>query len=295
MASSFSRYINYLREAFYNPVHLIGLGIASLVTIALGTFLFMTMNISPIFLGFALVGIEFLYLGFASRNERFMRAVNSRYANEIESFEKAKSVTQYFNQLSAPRQRRFEHFKTMLNDVKEDYARIHDEYPDVINKFIAKVSNLQLTYSRLLFMQDRFPAYLENENPDTIKAQIDELKNEMAADSPKLKDIKMKRVKLMEKRIHAYGKAMENKEIVSAQLQTMEEMVQYIKDQPVALKNLDGETSIIDNILAETENMESTISDLEAVMNSNDIPSIGDYGDMGLEDLSTSGEEAVKS
>ena len=237
---------------------------------------------------FGLAALEFFYLGIVSRNPRFISSVNAKYGKEIEAYEKAKNVTQYFNSLSGPRQRRFEHFKALLDQVKENNTRIHGNYPDIINSFIAKVTNLQLTYVRLLYMQDRFPGYLESERPEDIQRQIDDLKADMADDSPKLREVKSKRLKLMEKRLSAYGKAKENKEIVGAQLQTIDEMAQYIKDTPVSLKNTDPETSLIDSILQETENMEETINDLESVINTD--YTIGNYGDMGMNDATENAE-----
>ena len=291
MATGISKYINYLREAFLNPMHLMALGVGSFI--ALGSSLLLGnlfysggLAMLPFF---GLAALEFFYLGITSRNPRFISNVNAKYGKEIEAYEKAKNVTQYFNSLSGPRQRRFDHFKSLLEEVKENHTRIHGNYPDIVNAFITKVTNLQLTYVRLLYMQDRFPAYLENEKPEDIHRQIADLKADMADDSPKLKEVKTKRLRLMEKRLTSFGKAKENKEIVSAQLQTIDEMAQYIKDTPVSLKNTDPETSLIDSILQETENMEDTINDLESVINSD--YTVGDYGDMGMNDLTSNAEE----
>ncbi|MCB9232240.1 MAG: hypothetical protein H6581_11280 [Bacteroidia bacterium] len=307
------KYINYIKEAFLNPIHLIGLSVAT-IGIVLLVFLLPLLvpgvNFLPLLL--LLGGLEMLYLGVMSKNKRFIRAINAKYTKEIEEYHKSKAITDYYNGLTAPRQRRFEFFKEKLDEIRANYKNIHRDHPQIVNNYLEKINNLQLTYSRLLFMQDKLPAYLNKENPDQIRKEIEVLKKSMAEDSGKLRQIKAKRIQLMEKRIEAFGKAKENGKIIGAQLQTIEEMVQYIKDQPVALKSTDEDTVMIDNILFETEQMQNTISDIESIMSSGletdtyfdstpafEAPMSGSaltedsYGDLNLDDFDMSSEDKV--
>ena len=224
------------------------------------------MDPSPLLL--LLAGAEMFFLGSILRSKRFVRAINAKHSAEIDNWEKAQIVTGYYNELSAPRQRRFEHFKAKLDEIRANYKTLHSNYPDIVNGFLDKMKNLQLSYVKLLFMQDKFPSYLEGNNPADLKRQIEEVLATIDKDPPKLKEIKLKRIELMKKRIIDHQKANENQDIVTAQLQTIEEMIQYIKDQGVTLKNTSEENGMIDNMLMETESLSTTISDLENIMSS---------------------------
>lgn len=286
MAKKLKKYINYVKEAFFTPMHLIGLAVGTVVTAALMIALPMIIpGFNPLFLLMALGGLEMLYLGYATNNDQFIRAINAKYSGEIEAYKKTKAITEYYNGLSAPRQRRFEHFKQKLDGIREDYQKMHGNYPEIVNNFLKKINTLQLSYVRLLFMQDRSATFIDRDNPTALQKQIEEIKASMKNDSDKLREIKEKRIALMTKRINGFEKTKENGKIVNAQLQTIEEMVNYIKDQPMALKSTEAEDTLIDNILFETEQMEDTITDMESIMGGDVmIPDFGDMEGDGLPD-----------
>ncbi len=290
MANKLKKYINYVKEAFFWPMHMIGLVTASVVTGALMVALpYLVPGFNPLFLLMALGGLEMLYLGFATNNGRFIRAINAKYADEINAFQKTRAITEYYNGMSAPRQRRFEGFTKKLDEIRENYQKMHGNYPEIINSFLKKISNLKFSYVRLLYMQDRSAALLERDKPETVEKEIAEIKSTMSGDPQKLKAIKEKRIGLMTKRIAGYQKAKENGQIVIAQLQTIEEMVNYIKDQPMAMKSTEADDTLIDNILFETEQMEETITDMESIMGGEMM--VPDFGEM---DGEGSGGERIK-
>ena len=80
-----------------------------------------------------------------------------------------------------------------------------------------------------------------------------------------------------------YLKVQENREIIEEQLQTIEEMVEYIKDQPMTLQNTEREDIMIDNLLFETEQTQATMEEIESLMQSEFYPGVVDDFDLDLE------------
>ena len=60
------------------------------------------------------------------------------------------------------------------------------------------------------------------------------------------------------------------------QLQTIEEMVEYIKDQPFTLQNTQQEDLMIDNLLFETEQTQQSLEEIESLMASEFYPGLAD-------------------
>ena len=96
MKKKVSRFINYIKEAFLWPVHLVGLGVMTLITVAAFFILpeFTALE-APWQLFMMLGGLEMMYLGGMSKNGRFIRAINSKYGKEIDAFNKTRAITHY--------------------------------------------------------------------------------------------------------------------------------------------------------------------------------------------------------
>ncbi|MEL6654725.1 MAG: hypothetical protein AAFQ87_28370, partial [Bacteroidota bacterium] len=106
--------------------------------------------------------------------------------------------------------------------------------------------------------------------------EIDKLNQDLKNAGSRLKQIKEKRLRLLEMRMDNYYKVRENKEVIEEQLQTIEEMVEYIKDQPFTLQNTQQEDMMIDNLLFETEQTQQSLEEIESLMQSEFYPGLVD-------------------
>ena len=286
MKKRISRFINYVKEAFFWPVHLVGLGVMTLVTAAAFFILpeFTALEM-PWQLFLMLGGLELVYLGGMSRNGRFIRAINSKYGKEIAAFQKTRTITHYYNTLSPNSQQTFDNLHQKLTGIRKNYAEVHRNFPELINSFLDKINGIQISYIRLLTMRDKYPEYVARENPGEMRRKIDEIRASMAGDNSQIQQIKQKRIRLLEKRITAFDKSTDNQKKVNAQIRTIEEMVQYMKEQSLTMKTSDREDDLVDNLLVETEQMTETLSDLESILSGNF--DVGGYDlDLESEDLS---------
>jgi hypothetical protein len=278
LAKDIRKFINYTKEAFIWPFHLIGMGIMALSTATAMILLNNFFHMDVVALPFAFAGLEMIFLSLITRSKRFRRAINFKYRSQLEAYAYVAKLTEYYNQLSAKGQRRFEEFRQKLMEAKSNYSKLNSSFPDLVQQYQQKIDTLQMNYIRLLVSYDRFPTLLQQDHPTELRRKIDEIRTGMGDDSPKLREIKEKRIQLLQDRIRNYHGLLENSKVVEEQLRTIEEMVKYFIEQPLAVRE-DAGTTMIDNLLTETNDLHSTLSQIEDVMRA-DLQG-PDYGDLG--------------
>lgn len=277
MAKDIRKFVNYTKEAFFWPFHLTGMGILAAVTATAGILLNQFLHLDVGSFAFLFGGMEMVFLSLITRSKRFRRAINFKYRSELQAYAYVAKLTDFYNSLSAKGQRRFEDFRVKLTEAKTNYSKLNSSFPDLVQQYQQKIDTLQLNYIRLLASYDRFPQLLAQDDPNTLRQQIDEIRGGMGDDSPKLREIKEKRIRLLQDRIRNYHSMQENAKVIEEQLRTIEEMVKYFNEQPLAAKSNEG-TSMIDNLLNETNDLHNTLSQVEDIM----MADLGapDYGDM---------------
>ena len=89
----------------------------------------------------------------------------------------------------------------------------------------------------------------------------------MGDDSPKLRDIKEKRIKLLQQRIRNFHDSNENYNSFDEQLKTIEEMVKFFAEQPLASNNND-ELKAIESLIEDTNDLHNTLGEIDDIMRS---------------------------
>lgn len=278
MASDIRKFINYTKEAFLWPFHLIGMSILALMTGTAMVVLHNWLGLDTASLVFIFGGLEMIFLSLITRSKRFRRAINFKYRSELQAYAYVSKLTEYYNLLTAKGQRRFEDFRIKLNEAKSNYGKLNTSFPELVEEYLQKIDALQLNYIRLLASFDRFPELLKQNDPTELKRQIDEIRGGMGDDSAKLREIKEKRIQLLQDRIRNNHGIVENSKVVEEQLRTIEEMVKYFIEQPLAVKSTDG-TNLIDNLLTETNDLHNTLNEVEDIMRA-DLQG-PDHGNLG--------------
>ena len=299
------KFINYTKEAFFWPVHLAVLtGITALA--ALGVILVPELAsaigaggsegllVSSVILMAG--GLELSFLSAITQNPRFVRAINAKYQQDIDAFQKTKTMVDYYNDLTLESQRRFDKLRKRLKEVRDSYKKLNPSIPNLVNRFLEKMNAIELSYVRLLYFKDKFPEMTNQDLMHQTASEIDKLNRELKEAGDRLKKIKEKRLRLAQMKMENYMKVQENREIIEEQLQTIEEMVEYIKDQPMTLQNTEREDIMIDNLLFETEQTQATMEEIESLMQSEYYPSVVDEFELDLDaDAGTSTDSEAKT
>lgn len=274
------KFINYTREAFFFPAHLtimaVITGLAALGILLIPEFFGLNAEIITPSIVFMAGGLELMVLSAISNNPRFIRAINAKYQKDIDAFHKTKTLVDYYNELTLESQRRFDRLRKRIKEVREGFKKLNTSVPQLVNRFLNKLNQIELSYARLLYYKDKFPALGNDQIVHQTVQEIDKINQELKSASNRLKKVKEKRLRLLEMRMDRYYKVRENREIIEEQLQTIEEMVEYIKDQPMTMQNTEREDIMIDNLLFETEQTQQSLEEIESLMQSEFYPGMSD-------------------
>jgi uncharacterized phage infection (PIP) family protein YhgE len=268
--------INYTKEAFSNTWNLVFLLVTA--TVAIGTGL---SGLAPSWL-FELIllvgaGLELTYLGVMPRHSRFQRHVRSQKQAERHQ---PPAQGEIYDQLHRRSQRRYYKLRELKDEIRANYQQLSYASQGILDSHLKKIDGLLQSYLELLRQRERYRDLAENSTEASILQSIEELKEDMADDSERVRAVKERRLNVLEKRLARLRKASENLEIIGAQLGTIEDVVKYIHEQSWTLQDPSEVTMQLDALLEEVEETQQSIHEIEDVFSS---PS--DYLDDDLETL----------
>lgn len=251
--------INYTKEAFLNPINLGFLIVAMLVAFFLsGTGSELAFNMVLILTAAA----ELMYLGIVPRNERFRRVIRSQRAAE---HAKPPSQKEIFQLLSRQSQRRYARLRKLEKDISTNYRKLSYASQGLLDSHLNKIDGLLDSYLNLLFQQERYEAAMQAGTESEVVRTIAGLRKDLEDDTPRVRAIKERRLRILEQRLGRFKRATENHEIIEAQLETVEDVVKYIHEQSITLQNPDEITFQLDTLLSELEETEAAVAELEDV------------------------------
>ena len=124
-----------------------------------------------------------------------------------------------------------------------------------------------------------------------VVIDIEEVRSELDEQSPRVKAIKKRRLRILEQRLDRFKKSKENLEIIEEQLATIEDVIKYIHEQSLTLRDPEAITFQLDTLLNEVEETEASVEEIEEVFRSPaDILS-----DIDTFDLEDAAEEPLSS
>ncbi len=252
--------INYTREAFLHPWNLgflIGMMLLVFFTTGPDTFWDEALLIFT-------VASELLYLGTVPNMERFRRAVRSRKLAEAT---RPPSERDLFQQLNRSSQRRYLRLVKLKEAIAANYQRLSPASQGLLESHLKKIDDLLKSFLNLLSLKERHERFLQVTSEEDLTEAIEQLKEEIKEASPRVRAIKQRRMDILQKRLLRIQKAHENLEILEAQLATIEDVIQYIHEQSLTLRNPEELSFQLDTLLSETEETEALVQELEDIFN----------------------------
>ena len=249
--------INYTKEAFLNPWNLAFLIMAMLTAFFLSgaELWFNTVLILA-------AASELIYLGVMPRQERFRRVVRAQRAAEH-----AKPPTQkeIFQLLTKQSQRRYARLRKLEKDIRTNYRKLSYASQGMLNSHLDKIDGLLDSYLNLLYQRERYEHSLHSTTEAEVVRAITALREDMADDPPRVKAIKQRRLRILEQRLERFKKSHENLDIIEAQLDTIDDVIRYIHEQSLTLRNPEEITFQLDMLLSEVEETQTSVEELEEV------------------------------
>lgn len=251
--------INYTKEAFLHPWNL-----TFLITAMLAAFAVSLTGVSWPFetvLIFA-AAAELLYLGSMPKQERFRKAVRSRRAAE---HAKPPSQKEIFQLLTKYSQRRYARQRKLEKDIQANYRKLSYASQGMLDSHLAKIDGLLDSYLNLLYQKERYEYTASNTTEGEVVRAIQALRVDMEDDTPRVRSIKQRRLRILEQRLERSKKSAENLQIIEAQLETIEDVVLYIHEQSLTLRNPEEITFQLDTLLSEVEETQASVEAIEEV------------------------------
>jgi len=253
--------INYTKEALFNTWNLVFLITVAVVAAGLGI-----VGLFPGWLPQLVLllggGAELVYLGIMPRHERFQRYVRAEKRSERHQ---APSQREVFSQLRNQSQRRYAKLRKLKDQIEANYQKLSYASQGILSNHVQKIDGLLDSYLDLLHQRERYRDFMDSATEAQILDSIDALKKDMADDAERVRAVKTRRLKVLERRLARFRKAHENLEIIGAQLSTIEDVVRYIHEQSWTLQNPEEVTSQLDTLLREVEETQSSIREIEDV------------------------------
>jgi len=253
------RDINYTKEAFLNPWNL------AFLIIAMVTAFFMSG--SEIFFNLILImaaATELMYLGIVPRQERFRRLIRSQRAAE---HARPPSQKEIFQLLTRQSQRRYARLRRLEKEIGANYRKLSYASQGLLDSHLKKIDGLLDSYLNLLYQEERYEHYQHTATERDLVSSISELKVDIKDDPPRVRSIKQRRLRILEQRLERLKRSGENLDIINAQLETIEDVIKYIHEQSMTLRNPEEITFQLDMLLSEVEETEASVEKIEEIFN----------------------------
>ncbi|MCY4000857.1 MAG: hypothetical protein OXF06_06390 [Bacteroidetes bacterium] len=252
--------INYTREAFLHRWNLSFLTVGLGVSVGVGFFpggdvLFPSLLT-------ATAGLELLLLGFTSRHPRFRRLIRAKYAAAAA---KPPSQREMYRQLSRVNQRRYIRLRDLEKELQANYRKFSFASQGILESHTAKIEGLMNSCLKLMFQQERYAAFGQRRNEQELATAIAAVEADLKNASEPIRNIKLRRLKVLEQRLQRFKQSQEQLEMIEAQVATIEDVVKYIHEQSLTLTNPEEITYQLDVLLSEVEETEASVSQIESI------------------------------
>jgi uncharacterized protein (UPF0305 family) len=260
---------NYLLEAFKNQYNLIGLATAAGFAI---------LSASPFPLMLA-AGFEMMFLPLMERWERLKRA----QALETEKQQrKQNEVGDMMRALTPSERQRYHALETLTQEIRQNYKVLDPSSRILLEELAGKLDFLLNFYLRMRYSLVRYESYFATTDPQRIEERIAALEREIAKGPERVQAIKARTRRVLQKRLERYKKALENRHIVDAQTETVQEVLQLLRDQSFSMRDPRTITEQLDGLVSSAEETERGVRDMEDILSAEQeilLPS-----NLGIED-----------
>ncbi len=207
------------------------------------------------------MAIELLALGYVPRQERFRRLIRSQHAAE----KKPPSQKELYQQLSRHNQRRYFRLRDLEKKIKTNYAKLSYAAQGLLESHELKIDGLLDSCLSLLHQKERYDQYTLRTGDDELQKSIKDLQKDMQHDSERVRAVKARRLHILEQRLNRLHKSQENMQIIDAQVATIEDVVKYIHEQSITMRNPEEITYQLNLLLNEVEETEASVGEMEAL------------------------------
>ncbi len=245
---------HYVKEALkwqYNWIGLAGAGAFALVS---GTGL-------PLVLA---AGLELMYMAVVPRSSAFRRLVRS-WKYEEEKAQRQRKLSALIQELPPALRRRYEAILTTCRYIRGNYSRLSATSQMFVHQIEDQLKGLPQAYLSLLHSTHMHSEYLKNTDPGVIQNELDHLKQNLDKDKPKVREINQRRCEILAKRLEKFGNIRENQQVIEAQCQAIEDVLNLIRDQSVTMRDPQQISDQLESLVKDVEQTQNDVKEIESV------------------------------
>ena len=273
---------NYLLDAFKSQYNLIGLGTAVGFAILSGSFLPMLVA----------AGLELTLLPFAERWARYQRA------KERDQAEKQRRATEHSEMLTAlthDERQRYRTLEVLAGEIRANYKGLDSSSQVLLDDLVRKLDFLLAFYLRMRHSLARYAAYFRTTSEGRIRERMAMLEREMASGPERVQQVKARTHAVLSKRLDRFAKAVENRDLIGAQTETIQEVLHLLRDQSYSMRDPRSIAEQVDGLISSAEETERGVKDLEDILSDDDEAALIGTFDDEMGDLAASETEPTRA
>jgi hypothetical protein len=258
---------NPLVAALTSDVNLIALGTAVGFALLSGSFL-------PLLVA---AGLELTCLPLLERYHRYQRAL------EIEKERARRKQTEAQDMLLAMPEVERQHYRelqTIAGEIRRNYQSMTSTSQVLLSQLTEKLDVLLAFYLRMRHSLARYGAYFRTTSAERIQERMAMLEREMGEGPEKVQQVKARTRAVLAKRLERYHKAVENRDLIHAQTETIQEVLHLLRDQSYSMRDPRSIAEQVDGLISSAEETERGVKDLEDILSDDDEAAlIGTFDD----------------
>ena len=269
---------NPLVAALTSDVNLIALGTAVGFAILSGSFL-------PLLIA---AGLELTCLPLLERYHRYQRAL----AIEKERAQrKANEVHDMLVAMPEVERQHYRELQSVAAEIRKNYQAMTSTSQVLLSQLSEKLEVLLASYLRMRHSLVRYGAYFRTTSEDRIRERMRMLEREMEKGPERVQQVKARTHAVLAKRLERFGKAVENRDLIGAQTETIQEVLHLLRDQSYSMRDPRSIAEQVDGLIHSAEETERGVKDLEDILSDDDEAALIGTFDDEMGDLAASETE----
>jgi hypothetical protein len=245
---------SFIKEAFLAPPNLLALGVGAVLA---------AVTLSPLPLLIA-AGAECLYLGTVPSLPGFKRRVRG-FREKARREEEQRTLEEVLGDLSPSQRESYFALKDLREKLGQNYRRLPGG-GTLVETSAASIDGLLTSFVRLLGSLNDYRRYLNQTDRKALERDLSELRVEVGggeAGSDAVREVKKRRIEILEKRLERFDKAGESREIISHQLASIEDFLRLLHEQSITLRDPAVVGRQLEQVSLEVQATDETVREME--------------------------------
>jgi hypothetical protein len=178
----------------------------------------------------------------------------------------------------------YRELQSLAAEIRRNYQTMTTTSQVLLSQLSDKLDVLLAFYLRMRYSLSRYGAYFRSTNPERIQERMAMLEHEMAKGAEKVQQVKARTRAVLGKRMERYQKAVENRDVIAAQTETIQEVLHLLRDQSYSMRDPRSISDQVDGLISSAEETERGVKDLEEILSDDDEGALlGTFGDDDIE------------